>query len=73
MIVNSARFRRIWVGIGVLIALFCTACGESSSERETGVNGYVFIPELIVKGQDLGIYKMKVCEGFLYYLKDKYL
>ncbi len=73
MIVNSARFRRIWVGIGVLIALFCTACGESSSERETGVNGYVFIPELIVKGQDLGIYKMKVCEGFLYYLKDKFL
>ena len=72
MALKAVGLWKIWISITVLL-LFCTACGEGSSEREIGVDGYVFRPEVLVKGQDSGIYKMKACEGFLYYLKDKSL
>lgn len=69
---KAAGLRKVWVGIVVFIALFCTACGEGSLEREIGVEGYFFKPKLLMKGQDLGGFKLKSCEGFLYYLKDNF-
>lgn len=67
--VNAGRYRRIWVGIMVLLALFCTACGEEGSERERGIEGYVYRPELLFSFQEQAprIWKMKVWGGSLYY------
>ena len=41
------------VGVAVLIFLCCTACGEGSSEKEAGIDGYVYRPELLftIEGQ----------------------
>ena len=65
--------RKIWMAIAVFMTLFCTACAKDSSEREIGIDGFVFRPELLVKSQDLRIYKMKAWGGCIYYVKDKAL
>ena len=70
MALKAVGLRKIWFSITVLL-LFCTACGEGSSEKEVGIDGYVYRPELLftIEGQEPRVYKMKAWGGYLYYVR----
>lgn len=70
MTFKAVGYRAIGMIIALFLVILCNACGESSSERALGIDGYVYRPKLLfsLTGKNYRIRKLREWNNSLYYI-----